>query len=25
VAAKIVDKLVLGAIENGRTYNHTDL
>ena len=25
VAAKIVDKLVLGAIENGRTYSHTDL
>ena len=25
VAAKIVDRLVLGAIENGRTYNHTDL
>ena len=25
VAARIVDKLVLGPIENGRTYNHTDL
>ena len=25
VAAKIVDRLVLGAIESGRTYSHTDL
>ena len=25
VAARIVDKLVLGPIENGRTYSHTDL
>ena len=25
VAARIVDRLVIGAIENGRTYNHTDL
>ena len=25
VATKIVDKLVLGPIENGRTYSHTDL
>jgi NAD(P)-dependent dehydrogenase (short-subunit alcohol dehydrogenase family) len=25
VAARIVDRLVLGPIENGRTYAHTDL
>mgnify|MGYP006920646830 CR=1 FL=1 len=25
VAARIVDRLVMGTIENGRTYNHTDL
>jgi benzil reductase ((S)-benzoin forming) len=25
VASRIVDKLVLGPVENGRTYNHTDL
>ena len=25
VATRIVDRLVLGAIENGRTYSHTDL
>jgi len=25
VAARIVDKLVLGPVENGRTYSHTDL
>ena len=25
VAAKIVDKLVLGPVENGRTYVHTEL
>jgi len=25
VAAQIVDRLVLGPVENGRTYSHTDL
>jgi NAD(P)-dependent dehydrogenase (short-subunit alcohol dehydrogenase family) len=25
VAARIIDKLVLGPVENGRTYSHTDL